>query len=280
VDARLLRCVFLPFALVFAAGIRPAAAQSKPLIEVLHDVGQYVSSYLTRVQSVVGTERVVVQPIARDWTSEGRPRTLVFELRLDWTPGAEAAVRRDLVRVNGRAPRPRDEPLCMDSAAITPEPLEFLLPDNQEKVVFTDAGFSSMDGRRVRVLGYRSRAIQPVKATWKEGCGSVDPGREIGRLWVDAETAEVRRVDSGFSGLIELRVPRDQPWPSERRDLTFERSETSIRYRPVRFDDPQETLLLPAAVDSITIIRNAVSLRVRHEYSGYRRFVTGGRVVQ
>jgi hypothetical protein len=97
---------------------------------------------------------------------------------------------------------------------------------------------------------------------------------------VDVTSAEVRRIDSGLVGQIELRVPRDQPWSDGARNLTFERMDTSIRYHPVRFDDPDETHLLPATIDSLAVIRNATSLRVRHQYTNYRRFVTGGRIVE
>jgi hypothetical protein len=281
VEANAVRYATTVLGIIAALVTSPTArAQSLSLPDVLRDVGLYVERYFSRVQSIVGVEKVVVQPVARDLASDGRARTLVYELRLDWSPGAEPYVRRDLITVDGRPPKADEEPMCMDTAAITPEPLEFLLPENQSRFVFTDGGTAKYEGHPVRVLGYRTRVEEPSRTTWQEGCGSVEPGRIQGKVWVDTASAEVHRIDSGFVGRIDIRVPRDQPWTFGARDLTFERMGTSIRYRPVRFANPDETFLLPSTVDSLTVIRNATSLRVRHEYADYRRFVTGGRIVQ
>jgi len=256
-----------------------ADAQSLNLSGVLRDVGVYVERYLSRVQSIVGVEKVTVQPVARDLSSSGFARTLLYELRLDWTPGVPATVVRELVKVNGRVPGPHDEPMCLDTAAITPEPLEFLLPENLERFEFTDSGRATVDGRRVRVLSYRTRTAEPAQATWKDGCGSFEPGRTRGRVWVDAVSAEVRRIESGLIGQVDVRVPREQPWSAGSRDVTFERVDTSIQYRAVHFESPDETVLMPATIESLTMVRNAASYRVRHEYSNYRRFETGARIV-
>jgi hypothetical protein len=56
---------------------------------------------------------------------------------------------------------------------------------------------------------------------------------------------------------------------------------TTIRYKPVTFADPEETLLLPASIETLTVIRNADvprMLRIQ-AFANYRRFVTEGRVV-
>jgi hypothetical protein len=49
----------------------------------------------------------------------------------------------------------------------------------------------------------------------------------------------------------------------------------------VAFTEPHETLMLPVSIETLTIVRNAGAPRVRktQEFSNYRRFVTGGRVV-
>jgi hypothetical protein len=75
--------------------------------------------------------------------------------------------------------------------------------------------------------------------------------------------------------------------PPERRRaptsfMTIERSESSIRYKRVAFRDPEEALMLPASIETLTVIRNSGDPRVRKTqvFSNYRRFVTGGRIVQ
>ena len=53
-------------------------------------------------------------------------------------------------------------------------------------------------------------------------------------------------------------------------------------FGPVKFVDPDETLMLPASVDSLQVVRNAGVPRSRktQRFSNYRRFITGGRIVQ
>jgi hypothetical protein len=49
----------------------------------------------------------------------------------------------------------------------------------------------------------------------------------------------------------------------------------------VAFTDPDELLLLPSRVESVTFIRNSAlpRMRVTRTFTGYRRFLTAGRVV-
>ena len=54
----------------------------------------------------------------------------------------------------------------------------------------------------------------------------------------------------------------------------------SIQFKPVTFKDPDETLMLPASASSLRITHGAgPRLRTSIEYAGYRRFLTGARVV-
>jgi hypothetical protein len=56
----------------------------------------------------------------------------------------------------------------------------------------------------------------------------------------------------------------------------------SIRYRPVTFQDPDETLLLPSEIVSSSLWRNGGSAgsRITQSFSNYRRFVTAGRIIR
>jgi hypothetical protein len=64
--------------------------------------------------------------------------------------------------------------------------------------------------------------------------------------------------------------------------MVLERADSSIRYQPVTFTDPDETVLLPSSIRSTTVFRNAPTprMRVTQTFSNYRRFITGGRVVR
>ena len=115
---------------------------------------------------------------------------------------------------------------------------------------------------------------------WTGRCAWVDlSGRTRGRVWADAETFEVLRFDEHLVG------PVDIPGSRERRYgpgwFTFDRADTSIRYQRVTFENPDEALMLPARIESVTIVRNSGIPRLRtiQTYDNYRRFVTESRIV-
>ena len=64
--------------------------------------------------------------------------------------------------------------------------------------------------------------------------------------------------------------------------VVFERLDSSIVFGPITFVEPDEILTLPISVDSLTVVRNAGTPRVRktQRFSNYRRFITGGRIVE
>ena len=70
-------------------------------------------------------------------------RRLVYELRIAWeTPAGratppEATVLRQLISVNGRPPRPGDEPECLDPKPVATEPLAMLLSGRQPEFAFS-----------------------------------------------------------------------------------------------------------------------------------------------
>jgi len=267
---------------------RPAAGQAVAAGETVSRIGDYVEQYYARAQSVVAEESVSIQPLGRDLGFDGFARRLTYELRVEWNPEATgddppATVTRQLLTVNGKPPGARQEPECLDPRGVSPEPLAFLLPDRRHKFTFTAAGLGRVDGRTAIMVDYRSVRAEAPTVEWDEECASIDlPGRSRGRVWADPESAEILRFDEQLTGMVDIAVP----WKQQRRGapthMTIERADTSIRYRRVSFTDPDETLLLPASIDTLTVIRNSGSPRTRisQTFSNYRRFVTGTRIVQ
>ena len=103
-----------------------------------------------------------------------------------------------------------------------------------------------------------------------------------GKLWIDPGTFEVLRLDEGLAGLVDILLPRRVARRPGINDCwVLERMDTSIRFKPVTFKDPDETLMLPASASSLHITHGAGTPRLRTsiEYAGYRRFLTGARVV-
>jgi hypothetical protein len=220
--------------------------------------------------------------------TEGFGRRLTYELRVEWNPDAPddespAKVTRHLVSINGRPPKEGQEPECLDPKGTSPEPLAFLLPDRREKFLFKSAGLGRVDGRTAVMIDYRSVKPEAPKAEWTKDCGSIElPGRARGRIWADPETAEILRLDEGIIGIVDISLPREQQRHGAATYWTIERADSSIRYRRVQFTDPDETLMLPSSIDTITIVRNSGSPRTRisQTFTNYRRFVTGSRIVQ
>jgi hypothetical protein len=267
---------------------QPAAAPGD-LAAVLARVGESVSRYYARAHSIICTETVRIQPLGHDLSGDGTPpRRLEYELRVSWDTAADrgtpdATVQRQLLKVNGRTPRPEDEPGCMDPKPVSPEPLAMLLPDAQADYLFTVAGRRRMDGRATVLLDYRSREAGPAKALWTKDCFSIEmPGRTRGRVWIDAETHDVLRLDEHLTGMFDVNLPPEHRRMDRPTSMTIERADSSIVYRPVAFEDPEESVMLPASITTVHVVRNAGVPRVRtmQVFSNYRRFMTAGRIVR
>jgi hypothetical protein len=264
------------------AAARPFQADfSQTLARVAHRVEQWYA----RAASIVSTENVWIQPLRADMTPLDFPRRLAFELRVEWDPGRTgssiANVLRAPLRVNGRLP-PANDPGCMDPKPVSPEPLGMMLPARLHESHFTPAGAARIDGRAALMIDYRGAATLPEEIIWTDECVSLLlPGRSRGRLWVDAETYDVLRMDDRLVGAFSFEVPRDHVRRGAARSMVVERADSSIRYTRVTFTDPAETLLLPESIESVTVIRGGSTQRTRitQRFSDYRRFVTDGRIV-
>lgn len=276
----------LAAAILFAG--RAAIGQSISADQTVTRVSGYVEQYYSRAQSIVTNEEVTVQRVNRDMSFDGFARRLVYELRVEWDPTLDgdespAKVTRQLLTINGKPPKKGDKPECMDPRSVSPEPLAFLLPDRLHKYAFTSAGVGRVEGRDTLMVDYRS--LEPGKPTveWTEDCVSVDvPGRWRGRLWADPNDATIVRLDEQLIGMVDLPIPNKYQRINGALFMTLERADMSIRYRPVRFSDPDETLMLPFEITSSSMWRNGGSAgsRVTQSFSNYRRFVTGGRIIR
>jgi hypothetical protein len=286
----------LAFAVCVAAIGSAAAAQSDTtlsLTTVLQRAGERVERYLLRAQSLVCLEVVYLQPLTSSWSTDGFGRTVESELRLSWpggadTAGTDAQTVRQVVRVNGGRPQPDDWRNCTtpEQESKEPQALSLLLPAERGDYRFTLAGEGRIDRRRAIMIDYRFSTPASVESHMVEGredCVSFDiDGGTRGRLWIDAETFEVLRLDRNLTGMVEIPLPRPvRMRPSSPVSWTMERWDTSIRFKTLTFSDPDETLVLPVSSSSLQITRGAGTprLRTQTEYKNYQRFLTGGRVV-
>ena len=166
-------------------------------------------------------------------------------------------------------------------------PLAFVLSSHRGDYRFTVVRTAREHDRPALVIDFTSpRRGDPILI--KDEFGHDDcfdwkgPLAVSGRLWVDAETHAVLRLERHLAGPTDVRVPP----PLQRtfgfeRWLTIDRDDLWIRFTEVTFTEPTEVLLLPESIESQTIIRSGLqSTRRRQVFSDYRRFLTEGRVIK
>ena len=291
----LLRAAPAAFAIVFGAVL--SAEQAAPAFDLaatLQRAGERVEYYFARAQSIVCFETVSLQPLSTGLTGDGRARTVQSELRLSWDPTAdtrtplEAKTLRQVLKVNGHPPRKNDYDNCTTPEQHDSEtqPLSMLLPQQRVEYTFSIVGPARQDGRAAILVEYRMKAKPTVEVSLvknNENCisFSIDGGMR-GRIWLDVETYDVLRLDQGLGGFVDIKLP----WQVARRSpdngvWTMERLDSSIRFKPIKFSDPDETLILPVSASSLRITRSSGTPRLRTstEYTQYRRFLTAGRVI-
>jgi hypothetical protein len=262
--------------------------------ELLARVSERVAVFYKRARSVIYIETSTVQPIDFGYSSQGFARTVESELRLeaqDDDAAGEATVVREVRKVNGRAPRERDKierAGCTDPNPLSTEPLAFLLPAHRSEYQFKSAGLGKDRNRPAFRIDFASvnRKSSPELIEDKAGHDDCfDWSGHIasnGRIWVDADTYDVLRVERSLGGPVDVRVPvRIQRRHRLDRYVVIVREDTTIRYRTVAFSDPDEVLLLPESVNSLTLVNGGLqSTRRSQIYSDYRRFVTAAKVVE
>ena len=272
--------------------VAAAGAQSPPDVEaLLARVGERVAGFYNRAKNIVCIERSTVQGIDLNNSTVGFPRTVESELHVEasHTPG-EAVFVRNVRKVNGRAPRPqdrKDRAGCTDPNPLTSEPLAFLLPRHRSDYQFKSAGIGNDRNRAALLVDFASvnRRSTPVLIEDPNGHDDCfDWSGHIasrGRVWVDADTHDVLRVDRSLLGPVDVKVPmllerryRFDRW------IALIRDDLTIRYQAVAFSDPDEVLLLPDSISSYMVIRGGLqSTRRSQTFSNYQRFVTKGKVV-
>lgn len=274
-----------------------SASQSRPDVAALMtQIAERVSAYYQQALGVICVNESTVQPVESGLSPAGFARTVESELRVetDWIDGMprpEATVLRTVLRVNGRDPRPQDQKNragCTDPNPLSPEPLAFLLPSHRDEYRFTSVRDVREHGRAELLIDFVSSARKSKLELIEDPRGHDDcfdwtgPLATRGRLWVDANTHEVLRVDRRIEGPTDVRVPQllqrrynFQPW------VVLDRDDLTMRFKQVVFTDPDEVLLLPESIDALTMMRGGLqSMRRTETFRNYRRFLTTSRILK
>ncbi|MEZ5285321.1 MAG: hypothetical protein R2712_11045 [Vicinamibacterales bacterium] len=265
------------------------------LAGILQRAGEKVEEYFTRAQSLICLEVVRLQPLASGLSPQGFGRTVESELRLSWDPFAitgdapEAATIREVLRVNGHTPRDNDYNACTtpEQQVKETQPLSMLLPEQRKEYEFRLDKPRKVDGQPALVIAYKKTTKVTVRVSEVEGrddCISFEiDGGQRGRIWLDPDTYEVLRLDESLSGLVDIPLPeKTRRQPGTPIAWTMERMDTTIRFERVSFQDPHETIMLPVSSTQLRVTRGSGQPRLRTvtEYSRYKRFLTGARLVQ
>lgn len=272
------------------------SAQASPDIDtLLARVAERIDLYYKRAQNIMCIEKTTVLPLGRSFEIVGFNRVTEAELRVesdssDGDGSPSPTFFRQLLKINGRAPRDKDRKdrsACLDPNPLTPEPLAFLLPAHREGYTFASAGFGKGKDSNALFIEYarpgskRSELIDDPHG--REDCFEMSSPLSVkGRVMIDRTTHDVLRIEERLAGLGELRTSRTQ----QRRNnfspsIVVDRIDVTTRYKVVSFKDPEETFLLPESIETLEMFRGELqSHRTRQEFSNYRRFVTGARVVK
>jgi hypothetical protein len=270
-------------------------AQAPPDIEMLlARVGQRIADYYKRAQSVVCTEKTTVQPVGHDYAPVGFARVTEYELRVepdDTGESADAKVVRELLRVNGKPPREKDKKDragCTDANPLSSEPLAFLLPSHRSEYTFVSGGFGKGKDRNTVIIEFTSGKPEGKGELAEDPRGHADcftwslPVVVKGRVWLDAETYQVVRVEQRMAGIADLTVSAKlQRKHNLDNNIVVERHDTTIRYKTVPFHDPEEAMLLPESIETLIVVHGGLeSIRSKQTFTEYRRFLTAGRIVK
>jgi hypothetical protein len=285
-----------PLVAIAAIATTSARAQtSQSVEELLSRVGERIAEFYKRAQNVICIEKSTVTAIGFNYSPEGLSRTVESELRVEPEGGeapGEAKFVREVRKVNGRPPREKDKKdreSCTDPNPLTTEPLAFLLPAHRSEYRFVAAGLGKDRDREALLIdfasvGRKNKAELVEDPKGRDGCfnWSEDGVAVKGRIWVDAASHEVVRVDQRLSGPVDLKVSdKLQRRYNFGSWLVVERLDVTIRYKTIAFQDPAEALLLPESINMLVVNRGGLqSTRRSQTFSDYKRFVTGGRLVK
>ena len=206
---------------VSAAPQAPLGLERPRIEPLMARVAERVAEYLPACAELICVERSTVQPIQSNWTPNGFARTVESELRVesesaDGDSPPQARVIRNVRRVNGRAPRPQDDKDrsgCTDPNPLSPEPLTFLLPDHRHEYCSRRSPKAERRIRATLIIDFTSANGTSRPELIRDERGHDDcfdwtgPVATRGRLWVDARTQEVLRVDRRLHRPIDVRVP-------------------------------------------------------------------------
>ena len=272
--------VWVLSSVVAFVAVATAAAQSRDADPVVL-AGEYVQRYYDRAQSLLATEVMVVAPLDRDMDHEGYMWQMTNEVRFE--PGSATGPPRITRRLLTAKPPSLGPPFqndCLEPTSFSVDPLALLLPAERAKFRFSTGRRETLGGIRTVRIDFNPLMREPADVYWQGKCGIIrSVGLTRGKVWVDPSNGEVLRYQDELPDSIRLPGPPDKNAP---RSFTLQRFDTTVDYKRFVFTEPEETLLLPARVESVSAIHGSGVPRIRivRTFSDYRRFLGSARVIE
>lgn len=275
-----------------------SAITDKNVIELkklLELVGERIQKYHDTMFNIAFTEVLRQQELNSDGTSKNKPKEFVYESIVinSRAPANQQnsfpVITRTLKFVDGKPAEQkklRRRSKCVETNPQTEyaDPLAFLLPKYQSNFIFSYGGEADLENRKMAIILIdEPPASEPVRIVEKGGCFQLSRNlRSQGKIWIDPKTFDVfqlqwRLVESfkgkTSSGAATLGI---FPIPGAATEVSYENEETTIRFRQVTFQNPQQVLLLPFSSETSWILKGAriAGFRETTEYTRYRRYLT------
>jgi len=281
---RLARLPLVVLTLWLAPSLRGAAppAGDSPA-ELLVKVDERVRSYYDRLTSITCTESVIQQELKGNFQPNGKSRAFVYDLVVIREPvkagdtELQVKAERRIKSIDGRVVDAVDQPRCTDPVPAYSDPLDFLLSRNQARFRFETVSKEST--AESMVMAFSETAARPTTANWKNHCFEADGGRVKGRMWIEPSTGDVMKLETRLAEPFRIPVPSSNVQDRLHAPVV-ERSDTTVRFKRVPFENPDETLLLPESIVTITVMRAVSTPRMQttQTFANFRRFMTDVKV--
>ena len=269
---------------------QPPSERDERLALILARAGEGVERYHRGMFRIAFAETHRREELKEDLTPK-KSKEYVYEsviLRQNFSDDSDDYFARTVSRlktVDGR-PAKKNEVGAAEPVSAHNDFLGFLLPRTQKLYEFTFEGEDTLDGRRaLRVGALRTGQGEP-RVEWEGGSFVVFAPTKIS-FWVDTETFDVLRVESHLVREFEfesLHAGGAGPFGrfARPRKISYKREDYAVRFRPVRFKDPEQTLLLPEYAEWVTVIEGArePAFRTTISFSNYRRFRSDVKVIE
>lgn len=261
---------------------------------LLERVGDRIQKYHEAMFGIAFTEVVQQQELRADATSKGKPRELIYESVVisRSSPSRQQnsfpVLTRTLKSVDGKPAKLQNLPQrskCVDTnpQPAYADPLTFLLTKNQSNFNFSYEGEVDLEGRKTAVVLITTPAGGPVKLVDKGECFFLSGGfQRKGKVWIDLNNYDVVQLQWQLAESFSTRIPAGVgrfgilPVFRSSRELSYEKSDSTIRFSSVTFQNPVQILLLPASSEFTWILKGAgiAGFRTTTDYTRYRRFLT------